>query len=240
MNDEERDKTQLEIAELRQKLRWEPIRSIATFLGVAVVIVGLGVERCNQDSERRFEVVLKHQTESMGQMTKIISDVESLCRRTYSVIRANEVTLVTSKAVTETLRDRLIEATKTDDGLSLQREAVIAELSSLEERIVNEFDELRYWKDAVDLEGEWLTRENAPTPDFELQFGAELLSEWSDVHAKVDSALKNSFGIFGSATPDYEGLAETCNGFLKKLNTALNAKATEFCETYASRGPLCR
>ena len=240
MRYEERDKTRLELAELRQRLRWEPIRSIATFFGVAVVVVGLGVERCNQESERRFEVVLKHHTEAITQMTKIISDIEDLCSQTYSLIRGNEVSIVTNRIATSAFKDKLRETIGENNSLSIQGNFLIDEISDLENRLTNEFDEIRFWKNAVAIEGEWLNRKSAPSPDFEIFFGEKLLEDWRIVFDNTYSSLSNSFSILGSGPIDYEEIAQLCNIFLKKLNVTLNSRTTSFCEAYASRGPLCR
>ena len=228
----ERQKLELEIAELRQKLRWEPLRSIATFAGVAVVLAGLGLERCALQEQRSFDLALRQHQARLGEMRAITSDVSTLCAETLSVLLAKTTQRVTAPLMGATLRDTVRDIAKSADAEDRAViEGIVAELERLQQALTSELGDYRLWTEAIRLQGAWTARQNSPAPGFTLYFPDALLPEWQEVAARMDEMISGQFGILDSG--DVAVSVDPCLTFVGSLEAGIVAEERAFCEANA-------
>lgn len=242
----EEDKLKLEIAELRQKARWEPFRSWITMIGVAVLFLGLGVERCSEVERRNFEVSLQLHESKIGEMTRIAAETARLCERTATVVRENKRIRVFGKGMANTLKQMISKISApmdSEDAWMIKQ--VLVELENYEEAFATELDDYQYWVEAVELEALWKHKASSPAPSFSLYFGKDLQVKWPSVAETTKSALTDTFSLnvteasSPNSTLDIDDIIGTCLGFITLLESKIYDKRRDFCEHHGNRGTAC-
>ena len=217
----EQDKLRLEINELRQKLRWGPVRTWVTAIGVVVLLCGLAVERWNEADRRNFEIRLQLHQFNVAEMTRIASETSGLCQRTASVLREHATIRTFGSLLIGTLRDEIseIKVPINSDKKELI-EQVILELEKYEKAFSTELDDYRNWVEGIELAALWEQRKTTPAPSFSLYFGEDLARQWPAIASTIEEEVKGAYAIFANWEYD-ENIVPTCWKFITKLETRI-------------------
>ena len=221
-------KLDLEIAELRQKLKWEPLKSTATFLGVFVVLFGLAVERFNLQSQRSFEIKQNAHTQRISAMSKISYDVSVLCQETFRVIRGHDRIRIFGSAMSRSLSDKIKQLAKQGNSTDqAEIDYMLEELSIMEAAFSSQRNQYEFWVDALALEGKWLLRKQSPAPDFALYFDHNLSKKWGALAEEMLSQLEKEFAILSDSNSDHEKVSK-CIEYVTELEMEIAVQNRAF------------
>lgn len=236
-NDE--TKLELEIAELRQKLKWEPLKSLLTLFGVIIAASGFLVERYITQINLSYDIDQRAHIARVERMTEISKHASLLCQQTFNVIRDKQRVQVFGAAMTRTLVENIQEIAKQGDNEKQQLiNAIISELRKLEAHFANQSNELDYWTTAINLEGRWQFGANSPTPDFSLHFPSNLSAEWKEIAKEGQSILTTNFSLLGD-TVFPQGFIARCNEFIASLEQTISDQDKAFCIRHSVHNEQC-
>ena len=225
----ESEKLKLEIAELTQKLRWTPIRVVATTVGVILLFVGLAIERYSQLDQRNFRLALQVHESRIDEMVRTTAEISSLCEQSISLVRTHAQAKVFVGPMLNTLEHYLLRFA---DSSSISERAHIDQtLKALRKYMkVILSDDTDHWTEAIKLQALWEQGESHPDPNFALHFGTDIETKWKDVASNTWNAINEAFAFYG--TNGDINPVESCVELVSQMKTKIFQERQQFCEAH--------
>ncbi len=213
-----------EVKELKNKIQLSRITTLFGFVTIILTVIGYFLNSAENREQRVWEERLRNQNDRVSRMTEVAIEFDELFGATLSTLYDNELRLSFLNFELNALSEELEQiSTPTKISKILKKN-----VDQLYDKLNKEETWPGQFRNGALLQERWRIKKQALSPDFDILFGTDLGTEWSEVSLLAWRVLNQKFNISSDETPTLDSLENKGIRFQSQLYQAINTIKTKF------------